>query len=274
MGSCSIKAKRRSFNVQGGKAGNFTIPASVTTIDYRAFRDGAGLTSITVEAGNALFSSLDGVLFDKNRTTLVRCPEGRTGRYTIPNNVTHIGELAFAACAGLTEITIPATVAAIGMQAFAGCTSLTEIYFLGDAPFPHRPFYTGVVPTIYYLPGTTGWRDYFYGRPTVLWDPQIQTSDGSFGVQSNQFGFNITASSELTVVVEASVELDRSNLGCGRNQHVGRRHRLLQRSRLDGSSRALLPPPLAVSRPSPSRIALLVVSMSAETAHSLRQPRR
>jgi hypothetical protein len=64
-----------------------------------------------------------------------------------------------------------------------------------------------VVPTIYYLPGTTGWRDYYYGRPTVLWDPQIQTSDGSFGVQSNLFGFNITASSELTVVVEASASL-------------------------------------------------------------------
>jgi hypothetical protein len=38
----------------------------------------------------------------------------------------------------------------------------------------------------------------------VLWNPQIQTSNGSFGVQSNQFGFNITGSSNLVIVVQAS----------------------------------------------------------------------
>jgi hypothetical protein len=54
---------------------------------------------------------------------------------------------------------------------------------------------------------TAGWRELFDGRPTVLWDPRIETSDGSFGVQSNQFGFNITASSDLTLVVESSASL-------------------------------------------------------------------
>jgi hypothetical protein len=161
-----------------------TIPASVTSSGSNALRGCAGLTTIMVDAGNLFYSSLDGVLFDKNQMSLLRCPEGRTGTYTIPNSVNSIGGVAFA-----------------------GCTGLTEIYFLGDAPVIFRPFYTGVVPTIYYLPGTTGWREHFDGRPTVLWDPRIQTDDGSFGVQADQFGFNVAASSDLTIVVEASTSL-------------------------------------------------------------------
>ena len=61
--------------------------------------------------------------------------------------------------------------------------------------------------TVYYLPGATGWSSNFDGRPTVLWNPQAQTNDGSFGVQNNQFGFNITGNSNLVVVVEACTNL-------------------------------------------------------------------
>jgi hypothetical protein len=45
------------------------------------------------------------------------------------------------------------------------------------------------------------------GYPTVLWNPEAQTGDGSFGIQTNQFGFNITGSSNLVIVVEASTSL-------------------------------------------------------------------
>ena len=61
--------------------------------------------------------------------------------------------------------------------------------------------------TIYYLPGTTGWHSTFAGRPTVLWDSQIQTGDGSFGVKAGQFGFNVTGTSGLSFVVEATTDL-------------------------------------------------------------------
>jgi hypothetical protein len=47
----------------------------------------------------------------------------------------------------------------------------------------------------------------FDGLPTVLWNPQAQTSDGSFGVQTNGFGFNITGSSNLVIVVETCINL-------------------------------------------------------------------
>jgi len=57
------------------------------------------------------------------------------------------------------------------------------------------------------LPGTTGWGTTFGGIQTALWQPQIQTNDGSFGVQSNGFGFDITWASGMTVVVEACTNL-------------------------------------------------------------------
>jgi hypothetical protein len=59
------------------------------------------------------------------------------------------------------------------------------------------------------LPGTTGWSDFSAntGLPTVLWTPQVQTSDAGFGVRTNQFGFTINWASGMTVVVEASTSL-------------------------------------------------------------------
>jgi hypothetical protein len=61
--------------------------------------------------------------------------------------------------------------------------------------------------TIYYLPGTKGWAATFGGLPTVLWNPQVQTGTTSFGVQTNGFGFTLTGSSNLVVVVEANASL-------------------------------------------------------------------
>jgi hypothetical protein len=61
--------------------------------------------------------------------------------------------------------------------------------------------------TIYYLSGTTGWDSTFGGFPTMLSIPQVQTSDGSFGMQTNQFGFNIFWGSGMVIVVEACTNL-------------------------------------------------------------------
>ena len=43
--------------------------------------------------------------------------------------------------------------------------------------------------------------------PTMLWDAQIRTSGGSFGVWTNQFGFTIAGTSNLVAVVEACTNL-------------------------------------------------------------------
>jgi hypothetical protein len=57
------------------------------------------------------------------------------------------------------------------------------------------------------LPGITDWGSTFGGRPMVLWNPQVQTSDASFGVRTNRFGFTITGTSGLVIVVEACTNL-------------------------------------------------------------------
>ena len=57
------------------------------------------------------------------------------------------------------------------------------------------------------MPETSGWGTTLAGRPTALWRPQVQTSDASFGVKLNQFGFNITWADGRVVVVDASTNL-------------------------------------------------------------------
>jgi hypothetical protein len=63
--------------------------------------------------------------------------------------------------------------------------------------------------TVYYLPGTTGWSNFSAtaGPPIVLWNPLIQTGDGHFGMQSHQFGFNISGIANLPVMVQACTNL-------------------------------------------------------------------
>lgn len=110
----------------------------------------------------------------------------------------------------------------IGDFAFSGCSGLTSAYFQGNAPsvgadlFDVPPVWTPPVSvfdpaTIYYLPGTTGWGSTIGGRPAVLWNPLMQASGPNFGVLSNQFGFTISGTTNLPIVVEASVNLPRAS---------------------------------------------------------------
>ena len=104
-----------------------TIPDSVTRIGSYAFSDCASLTGIWVAEGNSHYSSdVFGVLFNKDKTTLVQCP-GAFAAYAIPDSVTSIGEYAFGNCKSLTSVTIPDSVTSIGDGAFAGCRSLTSV---------------------------------------------------------------------------------------------------------------------------------------------------
>jgi BspA type Leucine rich repeat region (6 copies) len=132
---------------------------------------------------------------------------------TIPNRVTNIGGSAFNFCSGLTSVTIPNTVRNIGGYAIRNCGSLTGVFFEGNAPTPANDlsvFSGDDSATVYYWSGTSGRGTISDGVPTVLWNPQAQTGDGSFGVQTDQFGFNITGTSGLVIVVEASTKLANS----------------------------------------------------------------
>ncbi len=56
-----------------------TIPGSVISIGYDAFVDCTSLISITVDATNSFYSSVNGVLFDKNQNTLIQYPSETRG---------------------------------------------------------------------------------------------------------------------------------------------------------------------------------------------------
>ena len=107
---------------------SITIPDSVTSIGYYAFEGCTGLKSINVASDNDCFSSNNGVLFNKEKTELIKYPEGKSETsYTIPNSVTSIEDRAFAGCRSLTSITIPDSVTSIGYGTFEDCTGLTSI---------------------------------------------------------------------------------------------------------------------------------------------------
>jgi hypothetical protein len=276
---------------------NVIITTNVTSIGDQAFDDCYFLEAITVDIQNPVYSSVDGILFDKNQTTLVRCPQFKNGNFSIPSNVTriendafyscsditsitigssvteigtnafyfcfdltnviipdnvttiddsafdfcpnlasvvigngvtNIGNSAFASCNSLTSVSLGDNVASVGDFVFAGCSSLTNVtigksitnigdgmflyctnltgaYFESNAPYGGYFTFAGDDNAIvYYLPGTTGWGTTFAGRPTALWQPQIAAS---FGIQTNQFGFNINWASGQVVVIEACTNL-------------------------------------------------------------------
>lgn len=112
---------------------SITIPDSVTTIRRLAILGCTSLETITVGEKNANYSSINGVLFNKDKSDLVCYPAGKKDiSYTIPDSVTKIGESAFDYCKLLTNVTIPDSVTRIHQQAFCRCASLTSVTIPGS----------------------------------------------------------------------------------------------------------------------------------------------
>jgi len=157
------KEKTTLIQFPKAKSGSYIIPESVTRIERTNFSNCNKLTSITipksvtgpnfggvlnnfnfihcsslisidVENENLFYSSEDGVLFDKGKSTLISFPAGKSGNYMIPNDVTTIEMFAFLNCINLTSITIPSSTTNIADYAFFGCSGLTSITNLNSSP--------------------------------------------------------------------------------------------------------------------------------------------
>ncbi len=104
-----------------------TLPSSVTSIGEQAFSTCSVLARITVDEHNANYIDKEGVLLNREQTTLLQCPGGKIGSFDVPSTVTNILHSAFVLCRGLTNITLPDSLISIGPWAFAWCSGLTSI---------------------------------------------------------------------------------------------------------------------------------------------------
>ena len=139
------------------------IPEGVKDIRYHAFDDRDELTSIhipnslypweegeinfglwncdelveiTANEDNPNYVSVNGVLYSRDMTALIRCPNAiDTKRFVIPDTVTYIGDDAFAECYNIEEIVIPSSIELISFSAFCNCSSLKKVVFPKYMPF-------------------------------------------------------------------------------------------------------------------------------------------
>ena len=106
-----------------------TIPANVIRAD-EVFSGCENLQTINVDPNNRQYSSQDGVLFNKEKSTLLLCPGGKVS-YTIPNSVTEIGGYMFNGCSKLENISIPTSITSIKRNAFENCSNLKTVNYGG-----------------------------------------------------------------------------------------------------------------------------------------------
>ena len=102
------------------------LPKSVSDFDPFAFSGCNSLTTFNVDTNNANFTSIDGVLYNKNATELVRFPTGKTGYFAVPDTVTRIGMGAFNDCV-LTNVILPDSLTSIGEFAFSFCKNIESV---------------------------------------------------------------------------------------------------------------------------------------------------
>jgi hypothetical protein len=138
----------------GSALSTVTIPKSVTSIGKDAFY-GVNMKTITVNSSNSFYSSVSGVLFDKNKTTLVEYPAAKSGSYAVPGGVTSIGDGAFKYCIKLTDVTMPNSVTSIGEDAFKYCTVMTDAALgNGVTNIGHDAFYNCSLLASVAIPGS------------------------------------------------------------------------------------------------------------------------
>jgi hypothetical protein len=185
----------------------YAMPDAVVFIEERAFLNCSNLTGITL--GNHVGNIANWAFFGCSGLTRISLPDSVTNIENAPYGKGVDGGV-FYGCFSLTNVVVGKGLSYLGIGVFSECTNLRSVYFKGDAPTPGTlmpgPVFVFTYDdptTVYYLPGTTGWSSTYAGVPAALWNPQMQTRDASFGIRQKGFGFNITGTTDIPVVIEA-----------------------------------------------------------------------
>lgn len=140
----TLDVNGRSYNVTSITADAFDGNRYVTTLKLPRYLDdipggfldgNSNISNINVDANNATFSSTSGVLYNKDASSLIRYPNGKTAMtFTVPSTVKTIGYRAFANQTNINTIYMNNILESIGAYAFNGCTNLSTYYFYTDVP--------------------------------------------------------------------------------------------------------------------------------------------
>ncbi len=128
----------------------FLIPDSVTEVKRSVFRNCYNLTCIKVSENNSKYSSENGMLFNKTKTSLIICPKAKQeSELLIPNGTLTIEPTAFSDCINLASITVPSSVQVIEQDAFLNCFGLSSIKVSKS-----NPNYSSIDGVLYSKSGT------------------------------------------------------------------------------------------------------------------------
>ena len=174
---------------------SITLPASVTSLGPNFFECSSNLKEIQVDSRNTAFCSVDGVVFNKNKTMLVQFPLGSSGTYATPDSVTSIGAYAFSYCNKLTDITIPDSVTSIGPYAFEQCDGVTDLVIPDRVTSIDTHAFTDCshLSSVTLGNGITSISDYAFSSCTSLTSVTIPDSVTSIGRGSFQYCSNLTS---------------------------------------------------------------------------------
>lgn len=212
------------INVGGSAFGNcdallsVTIGSGVTEIGDRAFALCGNLTEICT-ADSANYLSADGVLFNKEQTTLIQYPAGKSGAYTVPDGVECIGDWAFS-YSTLSGVIMPESVKTIGNSAFYSCGSLTDVSFGGVTSIGDFAFYKcDSLAEITVPAGVTEIGDCAFYECDLLTSASVLTKTASFGV--DVFDSTVTVSAPVGSTAQTYANANAYAFTAMRNPVVG-----------------------------------------------------
>lgn len=109
------------------------IPESVTSISENNFENSTNLKAIKVDENNESFLSENGVLFNKDKTNLIKYPTAKEGAsYTVPESVVTLNEKAFDYCINIEKVILGSKVTNLSNNLFNWCENLKQVEFLGE----------------------------------------------------------------------------------------------------------------------------------------------